>query len=271
MFMVKMICFEEKEGKPGVIRFVSSYQRRKWYRRERIDYTIDVLRSNSDKKFSKSYSEDDFDAIRAYIKKDFPEAKIYETDFESFVENHANNRFWVICTYLKNGRIGYYCDNDQNMKAEYTEDLTDVRMIFSESSAYETFRNIQRSTRDRVWVMEIYLNLTNELLTPVMMITCTSRKTDKTKYFARLEGNRVRLVNTSDAAARYPYEEVIKMYEYLLTHNKNFLFAVMPTFKDNVNCRDMKAYIKDKKISRMIAMDMKLRYLRRVTELKKEK
>lgn len=258
--MEKLIYFEANPGNPGVIMFVMDYQRKKWFRREKIAYTLNISFSNR----YQSYSEDDFEAIEARIKQDYPNAQVWKTDVDSFIDAHRNNRFWVVCTWLNNvGRIGYYSDNDRHYKAEYTEDMSDVRMILSESSANEILRNIQRSTRDRVWVQDVYLNLINELLTPVLMITCTSRKSEETKFFARAEGNRLRLVNTSEAAKKFPYEEAIQMFEYLRTHNKNFLYAVLPGFKDNVSCRNLEAYMKANKVTRMIALDMKLKHLSR--------
>ena len=106
--------------------------------------------------------------------------------------------------------------------------------------------------------------MTNELLSPVMMITCTTkREKQTTKYLARIEGNRLRLVNTSNAAKKFTYEDAMKQYEYLVTHNKNFMYAVLPVFKDNVHCRNIESYMREKKVSRMIVMDLQLRFLNR--------
>ena len=264
--MEKIIYFEEKPGSYGVLRFVADYQRKRFLRKAKVQYTLDVESAN----YQLSYNEGDFEEIRSIIKKDYPDARVCIADIDTFKGTHSTNRFWVICTWIKPGKIGYYCDNDRNYKAKYTEDLPDVRMMLAETAAKETLRNIQRSTRDRVWVQEVYLNLINELLTPILMIMCTNRKTDETKYFARIEENRVRLVNTSEGATKYPYEEVLRMFEFLRTHNKNYLYTVMPAFKDNVNYRDFEAYVKVNNISRMIAMDLKLKHLFRTETLKNE-
>ena len=55
----------------------------------------------------------------------------------------------------------------------------------------------------------------------------------------------------------------MKMYEYLRTENKNFLYAVLPEFKDNVNCKNIEAYMREKKVSRMIVLDVQLKFLNR--------
>jgi hypothetical protein len=96
-----------------------------------------------------------------------------------------------------------------------------------------------------------------------MMITCTSKGSGVTKYFAREEGKRLRLVTTSNSAAKFDYETVMKMYEHLTQTNKNFLYAVMPVFKDNVRSSDIERYMREKKVSRMIVMDLQLKFLNR--------
>jgi hypothetical protein len=95
-----------------------------------------------------------------------------------------------------------------------------------------------------------------------MMITCTSKGSGVTKYFSREEGRRLRLVTTSQAATKFNYEEALTMYEYLKQTNKNFLYAVIPVFKDNVSAKNIEQYMRDHKVSRIIVMDLQLKFLK---------
>lgn len=252
--MGKIIYFVENEKRHGVIRFVKSYRKGSWFRKERIEYCLTI-------KGSRTFSKDDIEMVRARIRKDYPDAKIDSAEPNAFMEKHEKNRFWVIAMWNNHEQV-FYDGTDMNGKPTYTSDLEEVRMVLSLSCAEETLRTIQQTTRDRVWVMPVYLDLTNELLTPVMMITCTTKRSNQeTKYLARVEGNRLRLVNTSAAAQKFSYEDVMNMYMYLVTHNKNFMYAVLPAFKDNVNFRDIESYMRENNVSRMVVMDLQLKFL----------
>lgn len=256
--MEKIVYFEENENQKCIIRFVKGYRRRRWFLKEKICYSyscIDGLPFIDEETLSK---------VCERVKKDYPHAKVHCEEFIEFSRKYNLQRFWVIAKWNKNEVQEFYNGDDQWRKPTYTTDINDVRMMLSKSSAEETLRTIQQTTRDRVWVMPVYLNMTNELLTPVMMITCTSKSgKQETKFFARIEGNRIRLVNTSDAAHKFTYEEVLRQFEFLQTHNKNFLYAVLPVFKHNVNYRNLEAYIRENNVSRMIVMDLQLRFLNR--------
>ncbi len=255
--MEEIIYFEENPKRHGVIRFVKNYRRGNWFRKERIEY---CLTSTDSLSFN---DQADIDKACARIKKDYPDAKISHDTFSAFSKKYDLHRFWVIAHWENKVKM-YYDGSDGHGKATYTTDMDSVRMMLSYRSARETLLTIQQTTRDRVWVMPVYLNLVNELLTPVMMITCTTKRSkQETKYLARVEGNRLRLVNTSDAAQKFAYEAVLTMYEHLVTHNKNFMYAVLPVFKDNVHCRNIENYMREKKISRMVVMDLQLKFLNR--------
>ncbi len=197
------------------------------------------------------------------VRKDFPNAEIWCEDYRTFTDKFANHRFWVIGRWREDGKEEFYCGNDQHDKPEYTTDLNAIRFSLSESSINETLRTIRKSTRDRAYTRLVFLTLQNELLSPCMMITCTSKNNGVTKFFAREEGSRLRLVMTSQAAAKFNYEASIKMWEYLKQHNKNFLYAVLPDFKDNVSAKNIEQYMREHKVSRMIVMDLQLKFLNR--------
>lgn len=256
--MAKIVLFEENEKQKSVIRFVKSFRKKSWFKKERVEYTLIQTEAYW---FVEDMLVPEFVTDR--IKKDYPNAKVEVMEMDDFFEKYVLHRFWVIARYAEGYQEEYYCGHDQWNKATYTQDIPDVRMMFSESSAKETLRTIQQTTRDRVFIRTLYLNLVNELLTPMFMITCTSKGSQVTKYFAREEGKRLRLVTTSNAATRFDYEAVMKMFEHLRTTNKNFCYAVLPIFKDNVNSRNIESYMKEKRISRMLIMDLQLKFLNR--------
>ena len=255
--MKRIIYFEENENQKSIIRFVRGYRRVRWFLREKIWYSYSVVDGLP------FVDEETIALVTTKVKKDYPKAVIHCEEYQQFMNKHQLQKFWVIGRWNENGREEFYSGNDQNNKPTYSEDMQEVRMTFAESSAKETLRTIQQTTRDRVFIRTLYLNLVNELLTPVFMITCTSKGNDDTKFFKKLDGNRVRMVGTSGAATKFTYEEVLERFAYLQQHNKNFLYAVMPVFKDNVSARNIENYMKENKVSRMIVMDLQLKHLNR--------
>lgn len=255
--MGKYVIFREDKNKHGVYLFVKSFRARRWFRKEKIEYCISADQAEN-------FTDNELLAkVCERIKRDYPNAEIICEDYRTFTDRMAKHRFWVIGRWRRDSTEEFYCDNDRHGKPEYTTDLQAVRFSLSKSSVNETLRTIRKCTRDMVYTRMVFLSLENELLSPCMMITCTSKGSQVTKYFAREEGNRLRLVTTSNAAAKFSYDEVLIMFEHLRTENKNFLYAVLPAFKDNVNCKNIEAYMREKKVSRMIVMDVQLKHLNR--------
>lgn len=255
--MGKIVFFEEDPKVKGVLRFVSGYQSAKWWRREKIKYSYHALDGSMFE-----YKEEEHDLICNRIKSDYPNALVYLLDYDEFLEQFSNNRFFAICKWNEKDNEFYQGDG-LDRKALYSTDIADARMMFAESSANQTLRTIQQTTRDKVYLRTLYLNFENGLFSPCLMITCTSKGSGQTKYFAREEGKRLRLVTTSNAATKFNYESAVQMWEYLKTRNKNFLYAVLPVFKDNVNCKNIEQYMRENKVSRMVVMDLQLKHLNR--------
>lgn len=255
--MAKIVYFEENENQKCIIRFVKGYRRGRWFLREKIWYSYSVVDGLP------FVDEETIALVTTKVKKDYPKAVIHCEEYQQFMTKHQVQKFWVIGRWNYHGREEFYTGNDQFNKPTYSENISEVRMMFAESSANETLRTIQQTTRDRVYTRTVYLNLVNELLTPVLMITCTSKGNDQTKYFRKLDGNCMCLVSTSEEATKFNYEIAIQMWEFLKTQNKDFLYAVLPAFKDNVNCRDIENYMRDKNVSRMIVMYLQLKFLNR--------
>ena len=255
--MEKYVIFREDKDKHGVYLFVKKFVPKKWFRKEKIEYCISADQAEE-------FTDNELLAkVCERVKRDYSNAEIICEDYRTFTDRMVKHWFWVVGRWRDDDTEEFYCDSDRHGKPEYTTDLQVVCFSLSESSANETLRTIRKCTRDRVYTRKVFLNLENELLSPCMMITCTSKGSHVTKYFAREEGNRLRLVTTSNAAAKFDYETVMKMYEHLRTENKNFLYAVLPEFKDNVNCKNIEAYMREKKVSRMIVMYVQLKHLNR--------
>lgn len=167
--MAKIVLFEENEKQKCVIRFVKDFRKKSWFQKDRVEYSLIQTEAYW---FGEGVVIPEFVTDR--IKKDYPNARIEVLNLDDFFEKYVLHRFWVIARYAEGYQEEYYCGHDQWNKATYTQDMSDVRMMFSESSAKETLRTIQQTTRDRVFIRTLYLNLVNELLTPVFMTTCTS-------------------------------------------------------------------------------------------------
>lgn len=259
--MGTIIYFEEDKTQHGVIRFVSGYAKKRWFRKERISYSFSAPGD-----ISTPYSEETIEHIKLRIKRDFPLAKIGVANNATIEEKYKFHRFWLIARWDSKERFnGYYSGSmNRDKSPEWTFNIENADIGLDRKSTEQTVDNIRKATGERVSVMEIYLDLVNELLTPIFMITCTSKRSNKeTKYFARLEGNRLRLVGTSDAAHKFTYEEVLAMHEHLVANNKNFLYAVLPQFKHNVHYKKIEDYMREMNVSRMVQLDMKLKWINR--------
>ena len=255
--MEKYVIFREDKDKHGVYLFVKKFVPKKWFRKEKIEYCISADQADG-------FTDNELLAkVCDRVKKDFPNAEIFCDGYRTFIDRMVKHRFWVVGRWRDDSTEEFYHDSDRHGKPEYTTDLQSVRFSLSESSANETLRTIRKCMRDRVYTRMVFLSLENELLSPCMMITCTSKGNGETKFFKKLDGNRVRMVGTSGAATKFTYEEVLERFAYLQQHNKNFLYAVMPVFKDNVSARNIESYMKENKVSRMIVMDLQLKHLNR--------
>lgn len=255
--MEKIIYFEDNIGKYCVIRFVKNFRKKSYLRKERIEYTL-------------SYSEslliketDDIDIIQKRIKKDYPNATVYHSDCGEFMRKYKLNEFWVIAHLDNDYHIDGYYSGMTKRSYSWNEDISDTEIYLDYSNTEETLSNIRRATGDKWCTRPIYINLINGLLEPNFMITCTSKRGEnETKYFKKIEGGRLRLVKASDNATRFTYEQVWTTFDYLRENNRNFLYAVLPVFKENVNYKHIDDYVREKKVSRMVQMTMKLKMFR---------
>ena len=258
--MEGIIYFEENPKKNGVIRFVSKYQRKRFLRRESIAYSSCVFTAPI---FT---NEEIIERVFARVRKDYPDAKIYCTYCFEFVEKYKTHRFWMIARYggKSSNEPDAYFSAIIKKDVVWTQYFEDAELWLDREKAEEAVKTIRQASGERIALSLVYLNLINCLLTPVMMIVCTSKSGKKEmKYLSKIEGNRLRLVNTSDSAMRLTFADAQETFDHLVSNNKNFHYAVLPAFKENVFYKDIEKYVYEKKISRKVALTMKLKYLQR--------
>ena len=255
--MERIVYFVEDGSRKCAVRFVKKFCRRRWFWKEQIWYSYSLSEA------SVFDDNDELARVCKRVKKDFPDGKIWCVERGEFEERYRMKKFWAIVRWNEKGREEFYTGSELCGKASYSEDVSDADIFLAESGVQDTLRTIQQTTHDKVAVRALHLTLQNVMLTPVFMISCTSKGSQVTKFFKKLDGNRVRMVGTSEAATKFTYEEVLERFAYLQQHNKNFLFAVLPAFKDNVSARDIERYMKENKVSRMLVMDLQLKHLNR--------
>ena len=253
--MEYFICFFKDKSKTGPLFFVKSYKARSWFRKERIEYSFNQLEAHT-------FNGEDVDVskVRDRIKSDYPNGSVmtFSTKDDAFGEIFSKNRFWVICKYGPNNEVCGYYAGVKDGKAIWVEDINKALFCMDEREEKETL-NVLRQKGERVTYISVILDLVNDLLNPIFIILCESKSGKKEiKFFAREEGGRLRLVKTSFSAKKLTFSESIEMYEHLVVHNKNFNYAVIPNFKDNVNCKDLKSYIKEHPINRMVQTELKI-------------
>lgn len=253
--METIIYFKEASGLYGVIRFVKSYRKRGFLRRERISYTMDIREALS-------FKDNAALLLKAKLRtqKDNPDAEVCQVGLADFRHQYISHRFWLICRFdKKDVPTEFYSGLTQNNEAMFTNDIYNAVIGMDVKSETETVSRMRVKGEGKIGIAMIYLNLINDLLNPNFMLLCTSKSGErKTKYFARQEGNRLRLVETSDAAKKFTYREVLEAFESLKAGNKNFEYAVLPAFKENVSYRSMEDYIMMHNISRRVQLDFKL-------------
>ena len=259
----RILYFTESENRPCVVRFVKQYKKRnllfRWFTRPRVEYTL----FHSEALLFNNASGID-DTIYEHITQVFTGSKITISNYNDFLDDYANKSYYVISKWHGKSFSEFFDRLDQGGKASYTKSIDDATIFMDKQVAEETLQTIRNSNKDQVAVKEIHLNLINCLLLPTFMITCTRRDNGETSYFKKVDGNsRLRSVSESKSALLLTFRQALDKFEYLRTHHKNFLFAVLPSFADNVNAKDIESYVNQKNLSRSVAMDFKLKKLSR--------
>lgn len=251
--MGKIVYFIESLDVPCAVRFVKGYRKGGWFRRERVEYTFSL---NEAMEFP--LDSPLIERVTSVIRRNFLHAKIKSLGIGEFEEAASLRKFWaiVVCDEVSEK---FYCGRFDGGRPVCSDDIMECSMMLSKSFADEVLRTVQVSRNTRAFVTTLYLPFVNGLLSPCMMITCTAKRSGVTKFLARVEGNRLRLVNTSGSAHLFTYEDALVTFNHLSANNKSFLYAILPAFEKNVNARDLEKYVAENNVSRALAMDFQLK------------
>ena len=253
--MSDVIYFREQQNRHGVIRFVKKYRPGGFLRRERIEYTYDAVLACT---FENPAT---INAVFKRVRKDYPHADVDNYNLSTFIEGYCKHRFFLISKWDYKDNLSKFYAGEKKHTVDWTDDINNALLGMDEKTQADTLNRI-RMRGEKVNLSVVYSDLINDLLNPNFMITCESKKGKKElKYFARKEGNRLRLVETSNAAAKFSYREVMDQYEELQATNKNFLYSVIPALGENVSCKNLLQYLKWRKISTTVQMELKINSL----------
>lgn len=214
--MAKVIYFDAEPTKKGVIRFVEDYRRGGFLRKEKIQYGI-----------AGGYLPvvDEVQGVYDRIARDYSDAIIWNGMVEDVERKLETRRFWLIG---KDSGFDVYYSHITAGKVEWANDVVNAEVQFDEQAAVSTVTELRRAGEKAV-VIPVYMNFDNPLLGENFIILCKSKKSGVTKFFARHEeGNRIRLVKSSNSAARFTYAEAVGMFESLKGSNKTFFYTVCP-------------------------------------------
>lgn len=251
--MAKVIYFDAEPTKKGVIRFVEDYRMGGFLRKEKIQYGI-----------AGGYLPvvEEEQSIYDRIVHDYPSAIVYYGTVADTERRLDTKRFWLIGKDAGKG-IDMYYSHVTAGHVEWTSDVPNAEIQFDEQAAVSTVSELRRAGEKAV-VVPVYMNFDNPLLAKGFIILCKSKKSGVTKYFARHEeGNRIRLVKSSNSAARFTYAEAVGMFESLKGSNKAFFYTVCPAFKGNVNFTSIENYMASGKVAKAIAVSDKLKWMNR--------
>lgn len=220
-----------------IMRFVSGYRRKSLFRREKISYSIYMPDAIS------LTGEDKKRAFRR-VQKDFPDAAVFSTDEGEFLSVYDGHRFYAIRRLRDDGTYDFFA-HMISRDVCFTTDVSKMSVILSKGVADDMLATIQSTKKERVQVIPIYLSLINEMEEPHFIIVCTSKATEKSKFLARIEDKRLRLVTTSDFAKVYNYDDATKTFEDLHTTNKDFFYTIVTRPEKNLNVKDVWEYAKN--------------------------
>lgn len=250
--MKKIIYFTEGTvAQP--MRFIRAYRKKSLFKREEIQFSY----------FAHELDIDDETAQRIIelVKKHYPKADVGCDTVENFGETMAKYRYYAVSMYVDNGSF-YGFDTGITWKGEneWTTVIEDAQLYYDHKSAGENASMIAMKTGAKVTVSEVYVNEVNPLSEQEFVITCKSRKSGRTQFYARTEGTRIRLVRTSDAAARFLFADSLSMFDELKAKNKAFFYTVMP-YIPNVNCNELERMYEEKKIPVAINVTDKIKWM----------
>lgn len=252
--MKKVIYFTDGEGvKPFL--FVKAYRKKSLFKRENVQLSYFEHELDID--------DDTAEHIIEFIKRHYPNAVIGYDTAKNFIDTMFKYRYYVVCKHIPNGDF-YGFDSGMESLGErvWTTEIDDAQLCYEHTSAEDGARIITQKTGERIAVSMVYILNVNPLSEQEFIITCESKKSGKTQFYARSEGTRLRLVKTSDAAAKFHFNLAVDMFDELRVKNKSFFYSVMP-YIPGINCNELAQMRKENKIPVAINMTTKLKWMSR--------
>lgn len=252
--MKKLIYFTDGEGvKPFI--FVKDYRKKSLFKRENVQLSYFVHELDIDNETT--------DSIIAFVKRHYPGAWIHNVTVDAFEQELVKYRYYVVTKYIKSGDFFVFdIGSTLNGETEWSSKIEKAQLHYDYISAQESAMAIAKKTGEHVTLTSVYIAKVNPLSQQKFIIHCKSKKSGKTQFYSRSEGTRLRLVKTSDAAAKFSYGAVLAMFDELKAKNKAFFYSVMP-YIENVNCADLEQMYEEKKIPVAINMTTKLEWMGR--------
>lgn len=252
--MKKVIYFTDGEGvKPFL--FVKAYRKKSLFKRENVQLSYFVHELDIDDEMAEN--------IIAFVKRHYPKAIIGYDTVENFNETMYKYRYYVVAKYIQSGNFyGFDTGSTSRGERQWTTEIQDAQLHYDASSAQESAMLIAKETGEMVTMTAVHVLNVNPLSEQEFVIVCQSKKSGRNQFYSRIEGKRLRLVRTSDAAAKFSYSIVLAMFEQLRAENKAFNYSVIP-YIPNVNCADIDKLDKEGKIPHAIMMTTKLKWMER--------
>ena len=250
--MKKVIYFTDGEGiKPFM--FVKAYRKKSLFKRENVQLSYFVHALDIDDEMA--------ERIIAFVKLHYPDAKVNCETTDTFEQAMFKYQYYVVTKFIPSGDF-FVFDSGSRTHDEivWTSRIEEAQLNYEHTGAADSAGAIARKTGERVTLTTVYISKVNPLSEQKFIIHCKSKKTGKTQFYARSEGTRLRLVKTSDAAAKFHYNLAIDMFDELKAKNKSFLYTVMP-YIENVTCADLERMYEEKKIPIAIMMTTRLKWM----------
>ena len=252
--MKKVIYFTDGEGiKPFI--FVKAYRKKSLFKRENVLLSYFVHELDIDDEMA--------EYIIAFIKRHYPNAKVNYETIDTFEDAMLKYRYYVVTKYIPNGDFHVFDSGCTSRgEIEWTSKIEEAQLYYEHTSATENAKAAAAHTGEHVTLTTVYIANVNPLSEQEFIIHCKSKKSGKVQFYSRTEGTRLRLVRTSDAAAKFHYSLALSMFDELKAKNKSFFYTVMP-YIPNVNCADLEQMYEERKIPVAVNMTTKIKWMDR--------
>lgn len=252
--MKKVIYFTDGEGiKPFL--FVKAYRKKSLLKRENAQLSYFVHELDIDDEMATR--------IIAFVKRHYPDAKVNCETVDTFNQAMSKYCYYVVTKYVTNGDFFVFDSGcTAHDEIEWTSKIDEAQLYYESTCAENSAKAIAKKTGEKVTLTTVYIENVNPLSEQEFIIHCKSKKSGRTQFYSRTEGTRLRLVRTSDAAAKFHYNLALNLFDELKAKNKAFFYTVMP-YIPNVNCADLEQMYDERKIPVAINMTNKLKWMSR--------